>query len=369
MLENQTKVLFEECMAPKAYATKYLDDITRSYFPKLQYFVVFSSVSCGRGNAGQSNYGMANSVMERIVEKRVTDGFSGKAIQWGAIGEVGLVASMKFGEIDAEIAGTMLQRLSSCLHELDTLLTAPEAIVASMVIAKKRNDTYKKSTLIENVLNIMGIRNIKSISMGTSLSELGMDSLMTIEIKQTLEREYEIFLSTQDLRAMTFLTLQTLSDTSSSEHGTVKLIKSAEHALFDLKGLLIEVSEAQKETIYRLPSQNNSDLATDSIIILPGVEGDNRPVWRKIAQKLCLPTFIVKYEDTLNEKCVIGIAKYFANVSFAYPNIFVKKYIFFNSPFIGYFKTVSEAKQVLSGRIFFWLCHCNRSCKNTRSKW
>lgn len=51
-------------------------------------FVVFSSVSCGRGNAGQTNYGMANSVMERICEQRKRDGLPGVAIQWGAIGEV-----------------------------------------------------------------------------------------------------------------------------------------------------------------------------------------------------------------------------------------------------------------------------------------
>ena len=46
----------------------------------LDWFVVFSSVSCGRGNAGQSNYGLANSVMERICERRNRDGFPGKLI-------------------------------------------------------------------------------------------------------------------------------------------------------------------------------------------------------------------------------------------------------------------------------------------------
>lgn len=53
--------------------------------------MVFSSVSCGRGNAGQSNYGLANSAMERICERRQADGLPALAVQWGAIGEVGLV--------------------------------------------------------------------------------------------------------------------------------------------------------------------------------------------------------------------------------------------------------------------------------------
>lgn len=53
-----------------------------------RYFVVFSSGSCGRGNAGQTNYGVANSIMERICEKRKREGYPALAIQWGAIGDV-----------------------------------------------------------------------------------------------------------------------------------------------------------------------------------------------------------------------------------------------------------------------------------------
>lgn len=68
-------------------ATRALDAATRELAPELEYFVVFSSVSCGRGNPGQSNYGFANSAMERVVEQRQADGLPGLAVQWGAIGE------------------------------------------------------------------------------------------------------------------------------------------------------------------------------------------------------------------------------------------------------------------------------------------
>lgn len=51
--------------------------VTREACPELDYFVVFSSVSSGRGNAGQSNYGFANSAMERICEKRRHEGLPG----------------------------------------------------------------------------------------------------------------------------------------------------------------------------------------------------------------------------------------------------------------------------------------------------
>lgn len=158
------------------------DELSRKYAPQLKYFVIFSSVSCGRGNAGQSNYGMANSVMERIIEHRHRDGLPAKAIQWGAVGEVGLVADMAEDRIDMEIGGTLQQRISSCLTELDALLTTvTEPIVSSMVVAEKRAGSDGKSNIIETVLNIMGIRDIKTLSSTATLSEVGMDSLVCEE--------------------------------------------------------------------------------------------------------------------------------------------------------------------------------------------
>lgn len=77
---------------PKARTTALLDTVSRKLCPQLEHFVVFSSVSCGRGNVGQTNYGLSNSIMERICEERRAEGLPALAVQWGAIGDVGLVA-------------------------------------------------------------------------------------------------------------------------------------------------------------------------------------------------------------------------------------------------------------------------------------
>lgn len=61
----------------KVQSTKNLDKLSRTLCTDLDWFVCFSSVSCGRGNAGQSNYGYANSVMERICEDRLKEGLPG----------------------------------------------------------------------------------------------------------------------------------------------------------------------------------------------------------------------------------------------------------------------------------------------------
>ena len=93
LFENQTIEAFQAVSKPKYHGTIYLDQLTRNkeVAKDLHWFVVFSSVSSGRGNAGQANYGFANSAMERICEERVKSGLPGVAIQWGAIGDVGLI--------------------------------------------------------------------------------------------------------------------------------------------------------------------------------------------------------------------------------------------------------------------------------------
>jgi fatty acid synthase len=95
VLENQTEATFVTTAGPKAIATRQLDKLSRQMCPHLRHFVVFSSVACGRGNAGQSNYGMSNSIMERICETRVREGLPGLAVQWGTVGDVGLVADLQ----------------------------------------------------------------------------------------------------------------------------------------------------------------------------------------------------------------------------------------------------------------------------------
>lgn len=81
IFENQTTCKFSECCEVKATSTKHLDEVSRRLCPNLKHFIVFSSITCGIGNPGLSNYGMANSVMEMIMEKRRESNLPGKAIQ------------------------------------------------------------------------------------------------------------------------------------------------------------------------------------------------------------------------------------------------------------------------------------------------
>ena len=72
---------FSDVMAAKYPPLKYLDAVTREICgDTLKYFVAFSSIASGRGNLGQSNYGWANSAMERLCQERRNDDLPGKII-------------------------------------------------------------------------------------------------------------------------------------------------------------------------------------------------------------------------------------------------------------------------------------------------
>jgi fatty acid synthase len=62
---------------------------------------------------------------------------------------------------------------------------------------------------------VLGIKDVNTVNAQSTLADLGMDSLMGAEIKQTLERNYDLVLSAQEIRSLTFARLLELSSGSS----------------------------------------------------------------------------------------------------------------------------------------------------------
>ncbi|KAI1292132.1 Fatty acid synthase [Halotydeus destructor] len=214
--DNQSAETFQDVCAPKANATANLDKVTRARCPGLDYFVCFSSISCGRGNAGQTNYGFANSVMERICEARQQEGLPAIAIQWGVIGDVGVVAETMGN--DAIINCYSAQRIPSCLSALDRFLQSSYAVTSSYIRVETSvsPSAIKKIDLLGVVAHILGIKNVSTLSGQSALSDLGLDSLMGVEVKQTLERDYDVFLPMAEIRALTVNDLKKLGKDSSA---------------------------------------------------------------------------------------------------------------------------------------------------------
>ncbi|XP_044748944.1 fatty acid synthase-like [Coccinella septempunctata] len=200
ILENQTVEYFRDVFRPKAEITRNLDELSRTLCPNLDHFVVYSSITCGKGNLGQTNYGFANSSMERIIEKRNEDGLPGIAIQWGPIGDVGYFARTNEKQ---ELGYFKAQPVLSYQEVIKQVLLKSSGIITSYVVHKRDQDIEIGDSLTGALLKIFGINNSSKIDDGTTLIDLGMDSLMGFEIKQFLLREHEIDISIKELRNMT----------------------------------------------------------------------------------------------------------------------------------------------------------------------
>uniref|UniRef100_A0A146M080 Fatty acid synthase n=1 Tax=Lygus hesperus TaxID=30085 RepID=A0A146M080_LYGHE len=284
---NLTLEQFEESLGPKANATLYLDQVSRVMCPQLEHFVVFSSVSCGLGNIGQTNYGMSNSVMERICEDRKRAGFPGLAVQWGAVGDVGLVADMQEEHVDVVIGGTLQQRISNCLELMDVFLRQDAPIVSSMVVAEKKFGAGAADNIVDTVLEIIGLRDLKTVSLHSTLAELGMDSMMAVEIKQTLEREFEIFLSPQDIRGLTFAKLQEMSSKDKDAPVATEKEPDVEVEVHETLFAVIQAEPEKYLPCVSLPTLVD-EVPSESRTItfaLPGIEGF-ASVFETLAMKL-----------------------------------------------------------------------------------
>ncbi|XP_074080916.1 fatty acid synthase [Macrotis lagotis] len=311
MLENQTPEFFQDVNKPKYNGTINLDRVSREKCPELDYFVAFSSVSCGRGNAGQSNYGFANSTMERICEKRKHDGLPGLAIQWGAIGDVGIVLEA-MGTNDTVIGGTLPQRISSCLEVLDFFLNQNHPVMSSFVLAEKklvsRGDGDGQKDLVKAVAHILGIRDVSTMNPDSTLADLGLDSLMGVEVRQTLEREYDIVMAMRDIRQLTIKKLKELSSQSGtgdeSKSSPAKDISPVREAKLNLGNLLVN---PEGPTITLLNAVQSTERP---LFLVHPIEG-SITVFHNLAAKLSIPTYGLQCTKAAPLDSIQSLASYY----------------------------------------------------------
>lgn len=64
---------------------------------------------------------------------------------------------------------------------------------------------------------------MNSLNSDASLADLGLDSLMGVEIRQILERDYDVVMSMRDIRQLTIKKLQEVTNNNSKgANGIVK---------------------------------------------------------------------------------------------------------------------------------------------------
>ncbi|CAG2104159.1 unnamed protein product, partial [Medioppia subpectinata] len=217
LLEKLTFERFCSSIDTKHKIFANLDQMTRQLGYPLDYFVMFSSIACGKGNSGQTNYGFGNSMCERICEERRRDGLHGLAVQYGPVGDVGV-----FEGSDQLLEMTTLrkQRINSCCDVLDKLLSIKQPVVTSYIKAdfSTKKSSGVKSHIIAELWRALGIDPTVTPNHLT-LGEIGLESMFAVELQQELEREWNINISLNHIKS---ITIGMLKDYESGNMGAVK---------------------------------------------------------------------------------------------------------------------------------------------------
>ena len=221
---------FARALHPKLGGADALDRLTRD--DQLDLFLLFSSVTTAFGNPGQGNYVAANAAVEAIAERRHAAGLPALAVQWGPIGDAGYLArETQVSDMLARQLGSAHLTAQEALDTLPALLAAgiPVAGMATIRWGSLRrqlplmdsplfaelggmaaeeaaevdlkallaecspDEAREKITgmLVEEVARIMKLA-VDRIEPQRPLAELGMDSLMAVELRLAVEQRFGI---------------------------------------------------------------------------------------------------------------------------------------------------------------------------------
>lgn len=126
-LEQMTYDQMMWVLKPKVDGSRFLDEIFHD--DPLDFFILFSSLSCVFGNSGQSNYAAANMYMISLAAQRRQRGVAANVIDIGAI--------MGIGYMTREVSDNVLAQLISAgyrkMSERDFQLAFANAILAGHV--------------------------------------------------------------------------------------------------------------------------------------------------------------------------------------------------------------------------------------------
>ncbi|MDO6413649.1 type I polyketide synthase [Sphingomonas sp. BIUV-7] len=219
---------FERALAPKLRGALALDRLTRQ--DPIDLFLLFSSVTTPLGNPGQGNYVAANAAIEALAERRHAEGLPALAIQWGPIGDAGYLArELQVSEMLTKQLGGAHLSAQEALNRIPTLLAsgipvagvatvrwgamksrlplvasplfsemalsgtdeAGEIDLAALLSDLSPEEARERVTalLVEEVARIMKLAP-ERVEAQRPLAELGMDSLMAVELRLAVEHRF-----------------------------------------------------------------------------------------------------------------------------------------------------------------------------------
>ena len=297
---------FARVFAPKVRGGWLLDRLTR--VDPLDWFVMFSSVAAVLGSAGQANHAAANAFLDLLARERRLQGLPGLSINWGAWTDVGAAADR--GLTDRFAArGLGALKPSEGLSALDYLLDEDYAQVAVLPIDWRRysdnsgrgvqsflTDVTKATTaerahvstvrspdvafreqlanapaarrpaivaklVRERALRALGLDPARPIDPRTPLGELGLDSLLSVELRNTLSSAIGVPLPATllfDFPTIDALTDYLLKSVLSPEDDSKVLEPVGDAPHVSLLGSIEELSEEEVDSLLAARDQEKS---------------------------------------------------------------------------------------------------------------
>ena len=229
--QSMTTESFEKVLAPKIAGAWNLHHCTQN----LDFFVLYSSATTDFGNPGQANYVAANLYLQALAAYRRRLGLPAVSVGWGPIADVGYLARNEQvrAALDARVGGQALSS-DAALEWLEWLIgtdrsgrsvanvdwhtlykTLPAARLAKFEdlfsgadnradanaaedlrglmanLSPDELDTLVSDILIEQIAKVMRTSPGK-LDVNQSVYDLGMDSLMAVELHLGLEEQFGI---------------------------------------------------------------------------------------------------------------------------------------------------------------------------------
>ena len=255
VIQLQTRERFAKVMRPKVEGAWNLHVLTQDM--SLDFFVLFSSLASMLGSVGQVNYAAANTFLDGLAHYRQSRSLPALSVNWGAWSEVGMAAAMSEPERQrlaaqgesmitpsqgTEILAALLgqrqntpqmgvfpinwatylkmgrrrdgffQTIAAETEARPDSAGAPQAGWRQELEAAPEDEQY--AVLVDHlrlmVARVLGLDTPEHIELRQGLRDLGLDSLMSIEVRSRLEVELECSLPATLL--FDYPTVETLAD-------------------------------------------------------------------------------------------------------------------------------------------------------------
>jgi NAD(P)-dependent dehydrogenase (short-subunit alcohol dehydrogenase family)/acyl carrier protein len=222
---------FSSVMAPKVAGSWNLHIATEN--AELDFFVLFSSAASLLGSPGQGNYAAANAYMDALAHYRRAHGLPAVSINWGPWAEVGMAAALAQRssrsrtpkgvsalsvEDGLRVLSSVLQGVSAQLCVMPVNWTeflrqfpsdTPVSVFSRVAGARQANQATETTSdpallrqietarpgerpgimlaaIRNEVACALGIDNVESVDPQQGFFEMGLDSLMAVELKTRL---------------------------------------------------------------------------------------------------------------------------------------------------------------------------------------